>query len=97
MFLLYFSVFYVFYEQYLTIVHDSVVNISICLAAVFVMTFVLLGCDIFSALMIVLTVFMIIVDICGFMYLWDISINAVSLVNLVMVSEELLSEKKSSK
>ncbi|KAK3087273.1 hypothetical protein FSP39_003937, partial [Pinctada imbricata] len=79
-----YSVFYVYYEQYLTIVHDSIVNISICVAAVFVVTFLLLGCDFFSALMIVLVVFMIIVDILGFMYLWNISLNAVSLVNLVM-------------
>ena len=80
-----FSIFYVFYEQYLTIVHDTVFNLCLCVAAIFIVTFVLLGFDFFSALMIVITVSMIVVDILGFMYLWNISLNAISLVNLVMV------------
>lgn len=79
-----YSVFYVFYEQYLTLVHDSLVNIGICLAAIFMMTFVLLGFDIHSAILVVITIFMILVDLFGMMYLWDISFNALSLVNLVM-------------
>lgn len=79
-----YSVFYVFYEQYLTIVEDTIQNLSICIAAIFVVTFVLLGFDIISAFMVVLTITMIVIDILGFMALWDISINAVTLVNLVM-------------
>lgn len=79
--------FYVFYEQYLTIVEDTIQNLSICIAAIFVVTFVLLGFDIISAFMVVLTITMIVIDILGFMALWDISINAVTLVNLVMVSQ----------
>ncbi|XP_061187973.1 NPC intracellular cholesterol transporter 1-like [Saccostrea echinata] len=79
-----YSVFYVFYEQYLTIVEDTVQNLCICVAAIFVVTFILLGFDIISALMVVMTIAMIVIDILGFMSLWNISINAVSLVNLVM-------------
>lgn len=78
--------FYVFYEQYLTIVEDTIKNLSICIAAIFVVTFVLLGFDIISAFLVVLTITMIVIDILGLMALWDISINAVTLVNLVMVS-----------
>jgi Niemann-Pick C1 protein len=68
------------------VVHDTLLNIGLCLIAIFCVTFILLGFDFFSALMIVVVVTMIVVDICGMMYLWNITLNAVSLVNLVMVS-----------
>ncbi|XP_062596314.1 NPC intracellular cholesterol transporter 1-like [Saccostrea cucullata] len=79
-----YSVWYVFYEQYLSIVKDTIENLCICIGAIFVVTFLLLGFDFFSALMILITIGMIVVNILGFMYLWDITLNAVSLVNLVM-------------
>lgn len=79
-----YSVFYVFYEQYLTIVHDTIINLIICLSAILVVTFILMGCDFYSAVMVFLTICMIICDLLGLMYLWDISLNAVSLVNLIM-------------
>ena len=61
-------------------------NISICMAAILVVTFVLLGFDIVTALIVCLTIIMIVIDIMGLMYLWSIDLNALSLVNLVMVS-----------
>lgn len=79
------SVWYVFYEQYLTIVKDTVENLCICIGAIFIVTFLLLGFDFFSALMILITIGMVVIDILGFMYFWNITLNAVSLVNLVMV------------
>lgn len=79
-----YSVFYVFYEQYLTVVHDTIRNLGICLGAILVVTFVLLGCDLYSAVMVFITICMIVCDLLGLMYLWDISLNAVSLVNLIM-------------
>lgn len=81
-----YSVFYVFYEQYLTMWHDVLVSLAISAAAVFVVTFILLGLDIHSALVVLITIAMIIIDLFGLMYWWSISLNAVSLVNLVMVS-----------
>ena len=80
-----FSVFYVFYEQYLTIVYDSLVNLSLSCAAIFLMTFFLLGFDAWSAFVIILTIVMILYSMLGIMYFWNIALNAVSLVNLVMV------------
>ena len=77
--------FYVFYEQYLSIVEDAILNIVYCLVAIFVISFLLLGLDVYSANMVVVTIVMIIVDIMGYMYLWDIDLNAISLVNLIMV------------
>uniref|UniRef100_UPI00358EA242 NPC intracellular cholesterol transporter 1-like isoform X1 n=1 Tax=Myxine glutinosa TaxID=7769 RepID=UPI00358EA242 len=77
-----YSVFYVFYEQYLTIVEDTVMSLGLSLSAIFVVMVVLL--DIWSALLACLTITMIIVDMFGVMWMWGVSLNAVSLVNLVM-------------
>lgn len=79
-----YSVFYVFYDQYLTVVQDTYTNLGISLATIFVVTFLLLGFDVISASFVVITISMITIDMFGVMYLWNIPLNAVSLVNLVM-------------
>ncbi|XP_060762393.1 NPC intracellular cholesterol transporter 1 isoform X2 [Neoarius graeffei] len=79
-----YSVFYVFYEQYLTIAHDTVFSLGISLAAIFVVSTLLLGFELCSAALVCLTIAMILVNMFGVMWLWGISLNAVSLVNLVM-------------
>ncbi|XP_017281567.1 NPC intracellular cholesterol transporter 1 [Kryptolebias marmoratus] len=79
-----YSVFYVFYEQYLTIAYDTALNLGVSLGAIFVVTTVLLGFEVWSAAMVSITIAMILVNMFGVMWLWSISLNAVSLVNLVM-------------
>nr|XP_033342938.1 NPC intracellular cholesterol transporter 1 isoform X2 [Megalopta genalis] len=79
-----YSVFYVFYEQYLTMWPDTLHSIGISLFAIFVVTFLLMGLDIFSSVVVIITITMIVVNIGGLMYWWHITLNAVSLVNLVM-------------
>ncbi|XP_067833782.1 NPC intracellular cholesterol transporter 1 [Heptranchias perlo] len=79
-----YSVFYVFYEQYFTIVNDTIFNLCMSLGAVFIVTTILLGCEVWSAVMVCITISMIITNMFGVMWLWNISLNAVSLVNLVM-------------
>jgi len=79
-----YSIFYVFYEQYLTIVHDAVMNIGICILAVTMITMLMLGCA--TGLCVAATIFLIILNLMGVMVAWDISLNAVSLVNLVMAT-----------
>ena len=54
-------------------------------AAIFVVTFLLLGFNLSIALIVTFTVSLIIVNLLGLMFVWNISLNAVSLVNLVMV------------
>ena len=81
-----FSVFYVFYEQYLTVTKEAMINLSVCLSTVLGVTFILMGCDLYSALMVFITICMIIGNLMGLMVMWNISLNAVSLVNLIMVS-----------
>ncbi|XP_014300205.2 NPC intracellular cholesterol transporter 1 isoform X2 [Microplitis demolitor] len=79
-----YSVFYVFYEQYLTMWPDTLKSIGISLVAIFIVTFLLMGLDIFSSIVVIITITMILVNIGGLMYWWHITLNAVSLVNLVM-------------
>lgn len=81
-----YSLFYVFYEQYLTIWQDTMINLLVTIAAIFVVTFIFLGFDWHSALIIVTTIASIVVNLMGLMFWWNVSLNAVSLVNLVMVS-----------
>ncbi|KAF5295230.1 hypothetical protein FQR65_LT10514 [Abscondita terminalis] len=79
-----YSVFYVFYEQYLTMWPDTVKSLGISLAAIFVVTFLLMGLDFFSSVVVIVTIVMILINLLGLMYWWHITLNAVSLVNLVM-------------
>ena len=57
-----YSVFYVFYEQYLTMVEDTVTSLAISLSAVFFVTFVLGGFDIKTAIITSFTILLIVVS-----------------------------------
>lgn len=80
----YYSVFYVFYEQYLTIWRETLISLGYSLSVIFAVTLIL-TLSLFSAITVLLTVCMIIINIGGLMYWWHIELNAVSLVNLVVV------------
>uniref|UniRef100_A0A8C6P3E9 NPC1 like intracellular cholesterol transporter 1 n=1 Tax=Nothobranchius furzeri TaxID=105023 RepID=A0A8C6P3E9_NOTFU len=73
----------VFYEQYLTIVPEGLFNIGLCLLPTFVVCCLLLGLDLRSGLLNLLTIIMIVMDTVGIMTLWSIDYNAVALINLV--------------
>lgn len=78
-----YSIFYIFFEQYMYIERVAVLCIGLALAAVFLVTLFLLG-NIYCSLLICVVVFMIEMNVLSVMYLWNISLNAVSVVNLVM-------------
>ncbi|GAA6085286.1 NPC1-like intracellular cholesterol transporter 1 [Tachysurus ichikawai] len=78
-----YSITYVYYEQYTSIVYEGLVNLSLCLLPTFVVCCILLGMDLCSGLLNLLTIVMITVDTVGVMTLWSIDYNAVSLINLV--------------
>ncbi|KAF5891030.1 Niemann-Pick C1-like protein 1, partial [Clarias magur] len=78
-----YTVTYVYYEQYIGIVYEGLVNLSLCLIPTFVVCCILLGMDLRSGLLNLLTIVMITVDTVGVMTLWGIDYNAVSLINLV--------------
>lgn len=75
-----------FYEQYLTVVPEGLFMLTVCLLPTFAVCCFLLGMDICSGLLNLFSIIMILVDTVGFMTLWDISYNAVSLINLVTVT-----------
>ncbi|XP_027951222.1 NPC1-like intracellular cholesterol transporter 1 [Eumetopias jubatus] len=73
----------VFYEQYLNVVPEGLFMLAICLLPTFIVCYLLLGMDLRSGLLNLFSIIMILVDTVGFMALWGISYNAVSLINLV--------------
>lgn len=79
-----YSVFYVFYEQYLTMWPDTIQSMGYSVLAIFLVTYVLMGFDIHSSIVVIITITMIVINLGGLMYWWSISLNAVSLVNLVV-------------
>lgn len=79
------SIFYVFYDQYLHIVDDAVMNLLVCLAAVCVGSVLLTGLQVCSALWITANCASILLSMLAYMALLQIELNALSLVNLVVV------------
>ncbi|KAJ3111905.1 hypothetical protein HDU96_005161 [Phlyctochytrium bullatum] len=87
-----YSIFYVFFEQYTSIVNQAVTVVVLALIPIFVITTTFLAFR--SAVIVVTTTLMILVDLLGVMSLWGISLNALSTVNLVIcvgISVEFLS------
>ncbi|KAF8448566.1 sterol-sensing domain of SREBP cleavage-activation-domain-containing protein [Terfezia claveryi] len=78
-----YSKFYIFFDQYATIYRLTITLVVSALVAIWAVGSLLLG-SIRTGLCITLVVGMIVVDIMGIMALWGISLNAVSLVNLVI-------------
>lgn len=78
-----YAITYVFFEQYQSIISVTIFLVLIAAVAVFLVNWIILG-SFMAALCVIIPVFMIVVDLAGIMALWNISLNAVSLVNLVM-------------
>lgn len=79
-----YSLFYVYYQQYLTIWVTMYQSLLASFAAVFVVTLIFTSFDFLSSLIVLITVIMIVIDLAGLMYLWNIPLNAITLVNLVV-------------
>ncbi|XP_042329884.1 NPC1-like intracellular cholesterol transporter 1 [Sceloporus undulatus] len=78
-----YTITYVFYEQYLAIAMTGFINVIVCLVPTFLVCYILLGMDLRSAAVNLVTIVMIVVDTVGAMTLWGVSFNAISLINLV--------------
>ncbi|KAG6712155.1 hypothetical protein I3842_05G089900 [Carya illinoinensis] len=78
-----YSVFYIFFEQYLDIWKIALINIAIALGAIFIVCSVITA-SLWSSAIILLVLAMIVVDLLGVMAILDIQLNAVSVVNLIM-------------
>lgn len=79
-----YSFFYVFYEQYLNMRDNALQSLGISLAAVFATVLILTGFRFRSAILTIMVIFLILINLAGAMVLLGISLNAISLVNLVM-------------
>ncbi|XP_048593833.1 NPC intracellular cholesterol transporter 1-like isoform X3 [Brassica napus] len=78
-----YSVFYIFFEQYLNIWTVALTNLAIALGAIFVVC-LLITSSAWSSAIIVLVLVMILADLMGVMVVLGIQLNAVSVVNLIM-------------
>ncbi|CAG9988476.1 unnamed protein product [Clonostachys byssicola] len=78
-----YSIFYIFFHQYLEIVGLTAGLLSAVVGIIFVVASILLGSVLTSAV-VTLTVIMSVIDIMGAMSLFGVSLNAVSLVNLII-------------
>ncbi|KAJ1337968.1 Niemann-Pick C1 protein [Microdochium nivale] len=78
-----YSVFYVFFDQYANIVNLTVTLLGSAVAIIFAVSSVLLG-SVLTALVVTVTVVMTVINIIGAMAVFDVSLNAVSLVNLII-------------
>ncbi|KAL5562347.1 hypothetical protein UlMin_032094 [Ulmus minor] len=78
-----YSVFYIFFEQYLDIWRVAVMDIALALGAVFIVC-LLITSSVWISAIILLILAMIVVDLMGVMAILDIQLNAVSVVNLIM-------------
>ena len=65
---------------------DVITSLITSVITVFLVMVVLSGFNFISSLINLMTIIMIVIDMMGMMYWWGIDLNAVSLVNLVMVS-----------
>ncbi|OWP04441.1 patched sphingolipid transporter (Ncr1) [Marssonina coronariae] len=78
-----YSVFYIFFDQYATIVRLTATLLGSALALILVISSILLG-SLRTGAVVTVTVIMIVVDVIGTMAVFDVSLNAVSLVNLII-------------
>ncbi|TVY82258.1 Niemann-Pick type C-related protein [Lachnellula suecica] len=78
-----YSVFYIFFDQYSTIVRLTATLLGSALAIILAISSILLG-SVKTGAVVTATVIMIVVDIIGTMALAHVSLNAVSLVNLII-------------
>jgi Niemann-Pick C1 protein len=78
-----YSVFYIFFDQYATIIKLTAALLGSALALILVISSILLG-SVKTGAVVTATVIMVVVDIIGTMAVFNVSLNAVSLVNLVI-------------
>lgn len=78
-----YSVFYIFFDQYVSIVGLTAGLLCAAIGIIFLISSILLG-SVLTGAAVAITVVMTIVDIIGAMAVFGVSLNAVSLVNLII-------------
>ncbi|XP_071483832.1 patched domain-containing protein 3-like [Diadema antillarum] len=78
-----FSPFFIVYEQYARIRSVTIQNLSIAVAAMFVVAFFLIP-NIICSVVVALCIASIEVGIVGYMSLWDVRLDSISMINLIL-------------
>jgi Niemann-Pick C1 protein len=78
-----YSIFYIYFDQYAGIVKLTATLLGSALAIILAISSILLG-SVRTGAVVTITVIMIVIDIIGFMAVFHVSLNAVSLVNLII-------------
>ena len=74
---------FIFFEQYAIITKETIRNLIIATLAVLLVTsFFLIDCTV--TLLVVLNFMALVLELFGLMFFWDVSLNGVSMINLVM-------------
>ncbi|XP_037873250.1 NPC intracellular cholesterol transporter 1 homolog 1b [Bombyx mori] len=79
-----YSIFYVYYEQYLTIWGDTFAALGYCLIGALVINLLASGFNFLTTFAVIFTAILVVINMMGVMYIWNIPLNAVSCVNLVV-------------
>ncbi|XP_068629200.1 NPC intracellular cholesterol transporter 1 homolog 1b-like [Battus philenor] len=79
-----YSVFYVYFEQYLTMWADTFASLGYSLIGATVINLLASGFNVLTTFTVMFTTIMVIIDMMGVMYIWNIPLNAVSCVNLIV-------------
>ncbi|XP_045500079.1 NPC intracellular cholesterol transporter 1 homolog 1b-like, partial [Colias croceus] len=79
-----YSVFYVYFTQYLTVWEDTFSSLAYCVLGALLINIVVTGFNFTITLATIFTCIMVVVDMMGIMYMWNIQLNAVSCVNLIV-------------
>jgi len=74
---------YLFYEQYAIIVREAVTNLALAFAAVIIITLFIVA-DVGATALVGLMIAMVDVDLLGLMHFWGLTIDSVSVINLVL-------------
>ena len=78
-----FSPSFVFYEQYVAILPQTLQTLGIGVAAVFLVTAIFMPHPLLL-MFVVITMAMIMTGIIGFMYFWDLTLSSVTMIHLIM-------------
>ena len=79
-----YSIFHVFYEQFLDMWPNALFSLGISIGSIFVCSLILFGFRWKIAILLSCVICSVLINMLGAMYLWNIELNAVSLVNLVI-------------
>lgn len=74
---------YIFYEQFAIIQSEAFTNLALALVAVFIITTVIIG-SLHASAMVIICIVMVDIDILGLMYMWGLTIDSVTIINLVL-------------